>query len=162
MCFPLVDRVVLEWHCWTSSSHLNTHCLYHCHVRRKWIKTNREDRECDGAFWFVMSLFHFLPLQHGDSSTVGIRQTSSHRLVWTGSEGARSRAHCSPPPSTRPLSPLEPSWLVTMGAARPHLRRAVWAVGNFTCCHWPAPLQTSYFGAGPANCARRARGEVEL
>ncbi|TNN87751.1 hypothetical protein EYF80_002098 [Liparis tanakae] len=31
-------------------------------------------------FWFAMTLFHFLPLRHGNSA-IGIRQTSSHRLV---------------------------------------------------------------------------------
>lgn len=140
------------------------------HIRRSRVKQKRRPRIW-WCLWFVMSLFHFLPLQHGDN-TVGIRQTSSHRLVWTGSESARSRAHCrlhalvhttlrAPSPRPRPLLKLEPSWLVTMVATRPHLPRAVWAIGNFTCCDWLVPLQTSYFGAGPANGAR-ARVEVEL
>lgn len=122
-----------------------------------------------GNVSFVMTLFHFLPLRHGDSA-VGIRQPSPHRLVWTGSACARSRAHCrlrahttalrAPSPGPAPL-PFRPLPLGSAFAARPHLPRAVWTMMAITGRDWLGPLQTHYFGANPVYCAR-ARGQVEL
>lgn len=79
--------------------------------------------------------------------------TSPPRTVWSEPvrivRGLVRTADSARPRESQPPLPLRPPSLVGTFAARPHLPRAVWAMGELTSCDWLVPLQTFYFGGRP-------------